>query len=50
MTPNIRKPRPVIAPRLHHATFLTLKLDEMVAWYETVAGLTPVTTAPARLG
>ena len=35
MTPNIRKPRPIIAPRLHHATFLTLKLDEMVAWYET---------------
>jgi catechol 2,3-dioxygenase len=37
-----RKPRPVIAPRLHHTTFLTLKLDEMVAWYEKVAGLTTV--------
>jgi catechol-2,3-dioxygenase len=42
MAPNIRKPRPVIAPKLHHTTFLTLKLDEMVAWYEKVAGLTPV--------
>jgi catechol 2,3-dioxygenase len=37
-----RKPRPIIAPKLHHATFLTLKLHEMVAWYEKVAGLTPV--------
>jgi catechol 2,3-dioxygenase len=37
-----RKPRPIIPPKLHHATFLTLKLDEMVTWYETVAGLTPV--------
>ncbi|WP_181780945.1 VOC family protein [Pseudonocardia pini] len=42
MAPNVRKPRPVIAPKLHHSTFLTLKLDEMVAWYEKVAGLTPV--------
>jgi catechol 2,3-dioxygenase len=37
-----RKPRPVVPPKLHHATFLTLKLDEMVRWYELVAGLTPV--------
>ncbi|MFB9074518.1 VOC family protein [Citricoccus parietis] len=35
------RPRPVIAPRLHHATFLTMKLDEMVSWYEKVCGLTP---------
>lgn len=42
MAPTVRKPRPVIAPKLHHSTFLTLKLDEMVAWYEKVAGLTPV--------
>lgn len=35
------RPRPVIAPKLHHATFLTLKIHEMVAWYETVCGLTP---------
>lgn len=37
-----RKPRPIIPPKLHHATFLTLKLAEMVVWYEKVAGLTPV--------
>ena len=37
-----RKPRPIIPPKLHHATFLTLKLHEMVSWYETVCGLTPV--------
>ncbi len=42
MATNVRKPRPVIAPKLHHSTFLTLKLGEMVAWYEKVAGLTPV--------
>jgi catechol-2,3-dioxygenase len=42
MASNPRKPRPIIAPKLHHSTFLTLKLDEMVAWYEKVAGLTPV--------
>lgn len=40
--PRARKPRPIIAPKLHHSTFLTLKLHEMVAWYEKVAGLTPV--------
>jgi len=34
--------RPVIPPRLHHTTFTTLRLDEMVAWYEKVAGLLPV--------
>jgi catechol 2,3-dioxygenase len=34
--------RPVIPPRLHHATFLTIKLAEMVSWYEKVCGLTPV--------
>jgi catechol 2,3-dioxygenase len=37
-----RKARPIIPPKLHHATFLTLKLHEMVSWYEKVAGLTPV--------
>lgn len=36
------RPRPVVAPKLHHATFLTLKLHEMVEWYEKVCGLTPV--------
>ncbi len=34
--------RPVIPPALHHTTFTTLRLDEMVAWYEKVAGLLPV--------
>jgi catechol-2,3-dioxygenase len=37
-----RRQRPIIPPKLHHSTFLTLKLDEMVRWYEQVAGLTPV--------
>jgi catechol 2,3-dioxygenase-like lactoylglutathione lyase family enzyme len=41
-SPPYRKPRPIIPPKLHHATFLTLKLHEMVSWYEKVAGLTPV--------
>lgn len=34
--------RPPIAPTLHHTTFTTLRLDEMVDWYEKVAGLVPV--------
>ena len=33
--------RPVIAPKLHHTTFTTKRLDEMAAWYEKVAGLVP---------
>ena len=33
---------PIIPPKLHHATFLTLKLDEMVRWYGLVCGLYPV--------
>lgn len=38
-----RKPkRPIIPPKFHHTTFTTLRLDEMVAWYEKVAGLTAV--------
>src|SRR4051812_8319141 len=37
-----RRPFPIIPPKLHHATFLTLKLEEMVSWYETVCGLAPV--------
>lgn len=37
-----RRDAPIIPPTLHHATFLTLKLDEMVRWYRLVAGLTPV--------
>ena len=33
--------RPVIAPELHHTTFTTKRLDEMVAWYELAVGLVP---------
>lgn len=33
--------RPVIPPTLHHTTFTTKRLDEMVSWYEKVAGLLP---------
>ena len=36
------KPRPMVPPRLHHATFMTMDVDAMVAFYETVAGLQPV--------
>ena len=31
-----------IAPALHHTTFTTKRLDEMVAWYERAVGLVPV--------
>ena len=40
--PSSRRPRPINRPRLHHTTFATLKLDEMVAFYEQIAGLEPV--------
>lgn len=40
--PTPHRDTPIIAPKLHHTTFLTLKLDEMVRWYATVAGLVPV--------
>jgi hypothetical protein len=29
---------PVIKPVLHHVTFKTTRLDEMMAWYATVLG------------
>ena len=29
---------PVIKPTLHHVTFKTTRLDEMMAWYGTVLG------------
>ena len=29
---------PVIKPALHHVTFKTTRLDEMMAWYGTVLG------------
>jgi catechol 2,3-dioxygenase len=34
--------RPVTAPALHHTTFTTKRLDEMVAWYELAVGMIPV--------
>jgi catechol 2,3-dioxygenase len=34
--------RPITRPVFHHTTFATLKLDEMVDFYETVAGLEAV--------
>ncbi|VXC43843.1 Glyoxalase/Bleomycin resistance protein/Dioxygenase superfamily protein [Arthrobacter sp. 9V] len=33
---------PGSSPRLHHTTFTTLQLEEMVLWYEKVAGLKAV--------
>lgn len=36
------RPRPITVPKLHHATFMTLDVDAMVAWYEAVCGLQPV--------
>ena len=42
MTDPVSRPRPIIPPKLHHATFLTLELDEMVRWYGLVCGLEPV--------
>ncbi len=40
--PSGRRPRPINRPKFHHTTFATLKLDEMVTFYEKVAGLEPV--------
>jgi catechol-2,3-dioxygenase len=37
-----RRARPITRPKFHHTTFATLKLAEMVDWYEKVAGLEPV--------
>ncbi|MET4781544.1 VOC family protein [Glaciihabitans sp. UYNi722] len=37
-----RRPRPIVRPKFHHTTFATLKLDEMVSFYEKIAGLEPV--------
>ena len=41
MPTNRAQGRPIIAPKLHHTTFTTLRLDEMVAWYELACGLIP---------
>lgn len=40
--PSGRRVRPVVRPVFHHTTFATLKLDEMVTFYEKIAGLEPV--------
>lgn len=36
------KPRPIMVPKLHHATFMTMDVDAMVKFYEAVCGLQPV--------
>ena len=36
------KPRPINVPKLHHATFMTMNVDAMVSFYETVCGLQPI--------
>lgn len=33
---------PANPPKLHHTTFTTLRLDQMVEWYGIVCGLRPV--------
>ena len=40
--PSERRPRPILSPTFHHTTFATMHLDEMVAFYEKIAGLQPV--------
>lgn len=42
------KRRPINRPKFHHTTFTTLKLDEMVEFYEKVAGLEPVHYSPGQ--
>lgn len=42
MPENRAKDRPVNAPKLHHTTFTTLRMAEMVSWYGLVCGLRPV--------
>lgn len=42
MSANRAPRRPIAPPKFHHTTFTTLRLDEMVDWYQKVAGLIPV--------
>ena len=42
MPENTAKDRPANPPKLHHTTFTTLRMKEMVAWYGLVCGLQPV--------
>lgn len=44
--PSGRRRRPIVRPVFHHTTLATLKLDEMVEFYEKVAGLEPVYYSP----
>ena len=39
---DVARPRPIRAPKLHHATFMTVEIDPMVKFYEAVCGLQPV--------
>lgn len=40
--PNTWKTGPITPPQLHHATFMTLDVDAMIAFYELVCGMHPV--------
>lgn len=42
VSPQNWKRGPVVPPQLHHATFMTLDIESMVAFYEQVVGLHPV--------
>lgn len=41
MPTNRATDRPIAAPKLHHATFTTLRLEEMVEWYGLALGMYP---------
>lgn len=41
MSGNKATGRPINPPKLHHTTFTTMQLDNMVAWYELAVGLIP---------
>lgn len=45
-SPNRATGRPPVAPRLHHTTFTTKRMDEMIAWYEKALGLLPLFSSP----
>ena len=42
MPENKAKSLPANPPKLHHTTFTTLRMEQMVAWYGLVCGLRPV--------
>ncbi|MYM20576.1 hypothetical protein GSY69_11540 [Brevibacterium sp. 5221] len=42
MSENRSRRNPITRPVFHHTTFATNRLDEMVAFYEAIAGLEPV--------